>query len=96
MMLTDHTCIDIENNPTGLQCLACKAETMPEFTEYGEDILGAVDKTRALLAEFDAMILLDAIADHLGLIATTEQSKFEHEVIEHAIKEIRKSRGLEV
>lgn len=66
-----------------------------EFMEYGEDILGAVDKTRALLQEFDAMILLDAIADHLSATATTESGKFEAEVLEHAIKEIRKSRGLD-
>ena len=66
-----------------------------EFMEYGEDVLGAIDKTRVLLKEFDAMILLDAIADHLGETASNDDEYFQFEVLEHAIKEIRKSRGLD-
>lgn len=63
--------------------------------EYGEDILGAVDKTKALVAEFDALILLDAIADEMLANATNEDETFQAEVLNHAIKEIRKNRGMD-
>lgn len=59
------------------------------------EILDAVDATYELLQKFDAMILLDAIADHLGAMAQTDDEQFQHQVLEHAIKEIRKSRGLD-
>lgn len=59
------------------------------------EVLEAVDATYALLEQFDAMILLDAIADHLVATAETESQRFESEVLEHAIKEIRKSRGMD-
>lgn len=65
------------------------------YTEFGEDILGAIDKQTALIAEFDVVILLDAITDALLANVSDSQQQFECDVLAHALKEIRKSRGME-
>jgi hypothetical protein len=58
------------------------------------DVLDGIDETRELLSRFNSMVLLDTMAEYLGEHAQTDSARFEVEVLERAIKQIRKSRGL--
>ncbi len=71
---------------------------MPKFTinPYAEfDALDGVNAMNALLEKVNSVILLDAIGDHLLATASNEAEQFEADVLNHAIKEIRKSQGME-